>query len=574
MEKRFVLAIFLCLVVLILYSSYMSKQQEQWRASHPAEPPESGQEVPPGEGVPAGGQPEAPVPGPATKPDLPAAALDVQCREVVVDTPLYRAVFCSWNGRLMSWKLKNYKTLPPCKCPVLSWFGRPEAQQPERLGEEAWVELVHGTGPEEFPLGLEVSTEKTRAGLQETLEPDLPRLDLQSGGPEGRIVFSGRDKAGRAIERIYTFSPDRYLVGMEIRLQGVDAEFQSAGLGLKLTNRVPANAKADRYSFLGFMGLVDGKLIKLTKVKDDQDRYVTGEVAWEGFSDKYFLQCLIPQNNPRSSVALEMPESDDSGPGSLWLSRLVYSIKDHTDTGQASFSYSLYMGPKDLDVLKASGHSLDASVDLGKFSFIAVPLLMLLKFFFRYTHNYGIAIILLTVLVKILLHPLTRKQFHSMKKMQHEMQKMKPKMEAIREKYKNDKERMNKELMDLYRTHQINPLSGCWPVLVQIPVFFALYNALLNSIELRHSPFIFWIRDLSEKDPCYVTPILMGLSQFLQQKMTPTTGDPAQQKIMTMMPLVFTFMFLYFPSGLVLYWLVNNVISIAQQYFSLRKKED
>jgi len=190
-------------------------------------------------------------------------------------------------------------------------------------------------------------------------------------------------------------------------------------------------------------------------------------------------------------------------------------------------------------------------------------MLWLLKFFYNLIHNYGVAIILLTIVIKLILYPLTHKSFKSMK----EMQKIQPKITALREKYKDNKEMLNKEIMTLYRTQKVNPLGGCLPMLLQIPVFFALYKVLLDSIELRHAPFIFWIQDLSAKDPYYITPILMGASMFIQQKMTPQVGDPTQAKLMLMLPIVFTFMFLNFPSGLVIYWLVNNLLSIAQQFY-------
>ena len=572
MDKRSLLAVVLCVAVLILYSSYMTRQQEQWKAGQdavrPATTPEAAAPSPS-----AGPSGEAPAPavGLAGAPRVPA--IEAPCQEVVVSTPLYQAVFCSWNGRVMSWRLKHFRSTRPNKCPLLGWFDKPASRETPVQGAEDWVERIHAVGPGEFPLGLEFSTEQTRSALQEVLEPDRKRLDLVAGGGPDRLVFAGRDADGRGIQRVYTFDPASYLVQIEVRVQGIEPALQTAGLGLKLTERTPPGVKNDRYAFVGFMSLVDGSLTKVSKIKGDKDRYHTGDVAWEGFSDKYFLNCLIPLDNPRSSVVLDMPEAENGEPGGLWTSRLIYNVKDHSEGGAGRFSYSLYIGPKDLDILKAGGHSLQDAIDLGKFGFIAEPLLVVLKFFYRYTRNYGIAIILLTVLVKALLYPLTRKQFRSMRKMQKEMQRLKPKMEAVREKHKNDKEKLNRELMELYRTHQINPLSGCWPVLVQIPVFFALYNALLHSIELRQAPFFLWINDLSEKDPCYVTPIVLGLSQFLQQKMTPSTGDPAQQRIMMMMPLVFTFMFLYFPSGLVLYWLVNNIISIGQQYLSLRKKD-
>jgi len=206
---------------------------------------------------------------------------------------------------------------------------------------------------------------------------------------------------------------------------------------------------------------------------------------------------------------------------------------------------------------------LQKALNFGWFDVIAKPLLIFLKYINEFTHNYGVAIILLTVVIKILFFPLTHKSYKSMK----DMQKVQPLMLKIREKYKNDRETLNKETMALYRTHKVNPLGGCLPMILQIPVFFALYKALLGSIELRHAPFLLWINDLSAKDPYYITPIVMGATMFIQQKMTPTVGDPTQAKMMLLMPIVFTFMFLNFPSGLVIYWLVNNVLSIGQQLY-------
>jgi YidC/Oxa1 family membrane protein insertase len=186
-----------------------------------------------------------------------------------------------------------------------------------------------------------------------------------------------------------------------------------------------------------------------------------------------------------------------------------------------------------------------------------------LRFIYSYTHNYGVAIILITVLIKIIFFPLSQKSFRSM----NEMKKVQPYIKIIQERYKDDKAMLNQEMMKVYKEHKVNPLGGCMPMLLQVPVFIALYNALLVSIELRGAPFMLWIQDLSEKDPYYVTPILMGASMFVQQKMTPTMGDPLQAKMMQFLPLIFTFMFLNFPVGLVIYWLVNNVLTIAQQYY-------
>jgi YidC/Oxa1 family membrane protein insertase len=574
MEKRLLLSMVLCLLILLVYQSYVERQNKRWKAAH--------SEVVEGEGLheapaddPARLDPEgvdalqAPAEGLQEEEEgLGHASQDVRCEEVVVDTPLYQAVFCSSNGRPMRWTLKNYQLYKPCECPVpgLRKVGPRDASNG---GGPAWVERVHVQGPEEYPLALEISTGRDkRIPIREALEPDRFRLDLNKGEQPARITFSGTDARGREVERVYTFAPDTYLVGLQVAIAGLEPALQQAGLAMRLTERIPEESR-NRYTFSGFMAFIDESLEKEKELDAGEPLYFNGNVHWQGFSDKYFLTSLLPVDNPVSSVNLEQLRSADGQSPGLFISRLIYNIQPHLQGDTARFAYSLYIGPKDLDVLRDTGHFLEKSIDLGWFGFIAKPLLVVLKFFYRYTHNYGIAIIILTILIKILFHPLTRKQMESMR----QMQKLQPKMQAIREKFKDDKERLNREVMDLYRTHKINPLGGCWPMLLQIPVFFALYKALLNSIELRHAPFMFWIQDLSEKDPCYITPIIMGATMFLQQKMTPVAGDPNQQKMMMFMPLIFTFMFLNFPSGLVLYWLVNNVLTIGQQFVSQRRQQ-
>jgi YidC/Oxa1 family membrane protein insertase len=192
-----------------------------------------------------------------------------------------------------------------------------------------------------------------------------------------------------------------------------------------------------------------------------------------------------------------------------------------------------------------------------------MPLLVILKFLYGYVHNYGVAIIVLTALIKLLFWPLGNKSYRSMK----EMQKLQPKLVALREKFKDDKARLGQETMALYKAHHVNPFGGCLPMVIQIPVFFGLYKTLLYAIELRQAPFFGWIQDLSAQDPYYITPLIMGATMFLQQKMSPPMGDPMQAKLMLWMPVIFTFLFLNFPAGLVVYWLFNNIFSIGQQYY-------
>ena len=250
---------------------------------------------------------------------------------------------------------------------------------------------------------------------------------------------------------------------------------------------------------------------------------------------------------------------------------------------QQSFEYGLFFGPKNVRILRSVGKDLDKAVDFGWFDFLARPLLWLMNFFYRYIPNYGVAIIILTILVKAILFPLGTKSYKSM----NEMKKLQPIMTEIREKYKGDKKKMNEEVMGLYRTYKINPMGGCLPMIAQIPVFFALYRMLYQAIELRHAPFFGWINDLSAPDrlfrfdfsipfmePPFGIPVLtlvMGATMLLQQKMTPSPGDPNQARMMMLMPIVFTFIFINFSSGLVLYWLINNVLSISQQYYITRK---
>ncbi len=246
-------------------------------------------------------------------------------------------------------------------------------------------------------------------------------------------------------------------------------------------------------------------------------------------------------------------------------------------TGQGeTTSYLFYAGPKDYELLRSLDNGLERAINFGFFGFLGKPMFFILKAIYGVVRSYGVAIILLTTLIKILFIPLTHKQHKSME----DMQKIQPEISAIRERYKGDTENMNRQIMDLYKKHKVNPAAGCLPLLIQIPVFFALYNVLLSAIELRQAPFLY-IKDLSAADALFghvggfavgPLPLLMGASMYLQQKMMPTTMDPKQTKIFQYMPVIFTFMFLNFPSGLVLYWLVNNVLTILQQIYTNKRK--
>lgn len=285
---------------------------------------------------------------------------------------------------------------------------------------------------------------------------------------------------------------------------------------------------------------------------------VSTDVKWIGASSRYFLMALI-NNGPIVARGLIQPTVVQGGRVSL-----AFPVAGN----QLSLPLKAYFGPKELDTLRSVDPTLDHTVDFGWFTVLAYPLLRIMKWFYGVVQNWGIAIILLTIVVRMAVFPLAYKSAKSMKV----MSKLQPQLTKLREKYKNDKETLNREMMGLMRTQGYNPVAGCLPIVIQMPVFFALYRVLYSSIELYHAPFGMWIHDLSDHDPLYVTPVLMAVTMFLQQRLTPNTAaDPTQQKMLQFMPLMFGAFMLTLPSGLTLYMLVSAIVGILQQVY-LNKK--
>jgi YidC/Oxa1 family membrane protein insertase len=288
----------------------------------------------------------------------------------------------------------------------------------------------------------------------------------------------------------------------------------------------------------------------------------TGQVQWTAVQNKYYAIAAIPHTNTEWSVLHQGTHALEYAVALGWPLHTV----------STAVHFTVFAGPKELRQLAAidgNGKSL-AELVFYNYGWVRVLrpdvwLLRPLQWLYGVTHNYGVAIIIITMIIKLLFYPLTMKSFKSMQAMQH----LQPQMKRLQEMYKNDRQKLNEEMMKLYRDQKVNPLGGCLPMVVQIPVFIALYQVLYTSIELRHAGFIWWIKDLSAPD--HPLAIIMGASMVIQQWMTPTTGDPRQAKMMLFMPIIFTFMFLNFPAGLVLYWLVNNMLTIAQQYVMLRQ---
>ncbi len=523
MEKRVLIAVVLSIAVMYAYSYLVPQPPKPVSGQQAAKAPQA--------------QPVA-APAPAAAQQSTAAVsvpVAQNAADVTVETELYRAVFSSRGGALKQLVLKKYK----------------ETAGPQ--GRD--VALVNEENPAVYPLRSQVSGFPIdAAGVY-----GVSTTSLTVGKGEKKVLeFTLTTPAGATFQKSYTFSGDNYAIDLVQKVVNTGASRLQGTVQLLLSNHAaPPKDGGGRYEVFGPATLTaDGVSFEKTKDLEKGEKTFQKGILWTGFADKYFLGAALAVNNSIQSVKVRM----NGG----YVESAVSSAQLTVNPGEnVAFPLHLYFGPKDLDILKSQGNRLEEAIDLGWFSAIAKPLLFTLKFFHRYLGNYGLAIIVITVILKILFFPLTHKSYKSMK----EMQKLQPKMQELKEKHKDDRDAMNKAVMELYQTHKVNPLGGCLPMIVQIPVFFALYKALMFSIELRHAPFYFWIHDLAAKDPYYVTPIIMGVTMFIQQKMTPSQMDPVQAKMMLALPVVFTFMFLNFPSGLVLYWLVNNILTIAQQTY-------
>ena len=533
MEKRVLLAVILSVAVMYGYSLIFP----------PAKPPTTAPAGPAQGSVSSAArltaQPAA-APVPAVAPILPATPAAAAAQEVTVETDLYRAVFTSQGAALTRFVLKNYRDVP-------GTAGKP-------------VVLVQESRPERASLRVAAPGFGLDPGALYAVSQ--PSLTL-SGGQQGALTFTTVTPTGEQVRKVFSFVGNSYGIGLDLQVANGTVQPRSGELVISLVNRAGDGKEQGQFDVLGPVTLAGDKLDNVP-VKDlaKGEKSYAKDILWTGFGDKYFLSALL--KGGAAGTGSDIGGVRVTKEEGYVLTRIA-TVPASVAPGQSvSLPFRLFFGPKDLHVLKVQGEQLEKALDLGWFSALAMPLLQSLNFFYRYIPNYGIAIIIITVILKILFFPLTHKSYKSMK----EMQKLQPKMQQLKEKHKNDRDAMNREVMELYKTHKVNPLGGCLPMVVQIPVFFALYKALMYSIELRHAPFYGWITDLAAKDPYYVTPILMGASMVIQQKMTPSAGmDPMQQKMMMALPVVFTFMFLNFPSGLVLYWLVNNILTIAQQLY-------
>jgi YidC/Oxa1 family membrane protein insertase len=549
MEKRVFLAIFLSFGILALYQTYIVP---------PAPAPVTAPAM--------GGGPAAVAPAPGSTPSattdaagqVPIAAApivpvdDTPAREIVVDTDHIRAVFTTEGASVKSWRLKAYSDAR----------GEPLDMVPVELPEGSVRPFTMAT--EQDALTARLATARFHTATEGT---------LSLGSAPGILSFELTDPAtGLTARKSFHFQPDgrpyNVTVDASVDVRGVARPVTlkmgpSLGRGFGTgSSMMPSYPPAAIYQR-------DSDVERLSESDIISQPSYDGLLRFVGVGDHYFLSAALPGTRSvrvdYRPLTLPVPEPDASETGVYERVFVDYSIST-----PGAMSMPFYLGPKDFDVLRAVDGQLVRAIDFGMLAWLVVPLLQALKWINGSLNNFGWSIIALTVLLNVIMFPLRHKSMVSMRK----MQEVQPEVKAIQERYKKykmtdpERQKMNTEMMALYKQKGVNPASGCVPMLLTFPVLFAFYAMLSVAIELRGAPWVGWITDLSVMDPFYITPVLMGASMFWQQKLTPTTADPIQQKMFLFMPVIFSVMFLWAPSGLVLYWLTSNMMTIGQQYLT------
>jgi len=566
MDKRTTLALLLMAALLMIYPAiFMREPAREQRPAQKADTPAAPATAPV--------QQASPPPALGGAPPPPKEAPAVPERTAVIETPLYRLAVVANGGKVSAWDLH--------------FRGEKAMLLPGTVDNGGWVVRRSGQAPRAIAFALSAES-----------------IKLDKGTPTGELRMVGEDGFGIRVNQVLRFRADSYVVERELRVENRHSVAQ--GVELAMTWSAPAEWPKEHEQFTGarpihVVRLPQGALWARREYLNNTKDYV-GDDRWIAFEsgiapvgqNGVYLNALIPRTGGLAVEESRIEGKKDKESKVLHAAEIgIRAAIPVLEPGKSwEGRLDSYMGPMEYDRLKGLGVGLERAIYFGGFPFpeswavhyglptfpmeyIVVPTLALMRWFYHFIPNYGIAIILLTVITKVLLFPLTVKSMTSMKA----MQALQPQINALRSKYKSDPQRLQRETMELYRAHKVNPLGGCLPMVVQVPIFYALYDALAVSVDLQNAAFIcigrifgfdFWICDLARHDPTYILPILMGVSMFVQQKMTPVMGDPRQAKMMLFMPVIFTFMFFNLPSGLVLYWTLSNVLQIAQQKYMER----
>ena len=467
---------------------------------------------------------------------------------VSVETDVFQVLIDTRGGVIRSLKLKQY--------PI-------SLEQPDE-----GLELVHSKSDEIYILQSGLRNKQSTAPTHHSLyRVEQTEYRLEAGQDE-LIVPLYWSQDGIEVVKSYHFRPGDYLIDVNHRVSNQSQQDWQGSEYRQIQRSPPLETSRLLYTYTGSVYYNEETKYEKVTFDDMEDSQLKQESTggWIAMIQHYFLSAWVPQQEETNLV---YSIANTQRNPSTYTIGLRSGNKVAAAGGSAEFNSQLFIGPKIVKRLEEISPGLDLTVDYGVLTFISKPLYWLLSWYHSFVGNWGVAIILLTLTVKTLFYKLSETSYRSMAK----MRKVSPRLKTLKERYGDDRQKMNQAMMELYKTEKINPMGGCLPILVQIPVFIALYWALLESVDLRQAPFIFWIKDLSVMDPFYVLPLVMGISMFIQQKLNPPPPDPIQAKIMMALPFVFTVFFAFFPSGLVLYWVVNNTLSITQQWIITKRIE-
>ncbi|MDO6459256.1 membrane protein insertase YidC [Granulosicoccaceae sp. 1_MG-2023] len=491
----------------------------------------------------AAGAPAASVPG---TPQAPGTAIQPAGQKIRVETDLLVAEIDTRGGTLTHVALKDYPVAvdKPDEPFVLM------SDEPAKFFvAQSGLQSAGGNAPTH----------------QAMFQAEADNYVMADGQNELRIPLTWQGEDGISVTKTLVFKRDSYEVQVEQALQNGSGEPVVVNQYRQLQRKEVTDDEKQSFIYTFIGGVVSTADEPYTKVdfgdfeESDLNQTVTG--GWVAMMQHYFVGAVIPQEDQANTFytkALSFPKRYIIG---------MYSDSRTVNAGDATeFVSEFYVGPKDQERLEAAAHNLKLTVDFGWLTVLANPIFWLLKKIHSFVGNWGWSIILLTMLIKGMFYKLSEASYKSMAR----MRKLQPKMQALKEKYGDDRQKIGEATMKLYKEEKVNPLGGCLPMLVQIPVFIALYWVLLESVELRQAPWILWIKDMSIRDPYFILPVIMGITMFTQQKLNPAPIDPIQQKMFTFLPVVFTVFFAFFPAGLVLYWVVNNSLSILQQWYITR----
>lgn len=487
---------------------------------------------------------------PVVEPEI--VAPPIEDHEVSVGTDSFVGALHSKEGALRTLSLKDYNAQPEVQPLWAHLMGKFSGES------EEWVAYNGGLDPETL-LTEEGAFLIAGAG---DLDADQP---YEVSADDGGWVASGRVHDGLQISKHYHLGSDSHLIDLVVRFENRSSRtIRDLWVGMA---DVSDGEDADRFAnVIRPFAYVEEDIERIDDLSDlddeDYERFV-GTVDWFGMGNKYFMSVLMPMDEMQGEWVVDRLPDDRIGS--------FLRLTEPLESGDSrEYRFQGYMGPKDIDITGPVGQNLDASVEFGIFGMFAKILLIMLKFFYGLVGNWGVAIILLTMSIKAVFFPLMQKQFVSSKR----MQAIQPELKALKEKYKDDQQLQTKATMELFKENQVNPMSGCLPMVVQMPVWFALYNVMLQSVEIYGSQFLY-LKDLTGVDPTGVLPLVVTVLMVLQQKLMPMGSmDPMQQKMMRLMPIGFGIFMFTFPAGLVLYFSVNNLLTIAQQWFIYRKKDD